>query len=199
MKNHKLIIGITGTHASGKDTVALRICERYSAENYSTGDEVRHEATKLLLDHSRFNLFTLGNKLREEFGSHVLALRALNRAHKHADIALITGIRNVGEIEYLRKNSNFYLIAVDGPIGVRYQRATARKRIGEGKTLDEFRVSEEKEMNAGGSGQQLTPCMKLADYFILNNESLEKLFERTDEVAKAIMYASDHSHKVETA
>jgi len=181
----KTIIGITGTHASGKDTVAEYISKKYNLKGYSTADEVRYEATKLGLDHSRANLFVLANKIRDKFGKGELAKRALNRAE--SNIALVTSLRNVGEIEYLQKQSNFYLISVDGPIEIRYERAKNRERIGDGKTLEEFRAAEEKEMYASESGQQLIPCMNLADYFVINDGTLERLRARTDEVMKAIL------------
>ncbi len=188
-KTKKIIIGVTGTHASGKDTVADYICKKYELKSYSTSDEIRYEASRLNMDHSRANLFVLANQIREHLGSGELAKRALNRVQLDENMALITSIRNIGEIEYLKKHSNFYLISVDGPISIRFERAAKRERMGDGKTLEDFRMAEEKEMYANGAGQQLTPCMKMADYFIINDGTLEKLNERTDEVMKAILYS----------
>ncbi len=183
----KTIIGVTGTHASGKDTVALYICEKYKLKSYSTSDEIRYEATRLNIDHGRASLFSLANKLRSEFGPGELALRALGRIEE--DLALITAIRNVGEIKYLKKQTNLYLVSVDGPIEVRYERAKIRERLGDGKSLEEFRIAEEREMYASDVGQQLIPCMRLADYFMINDGSLDKLYGRTEEVMKAILHA----------
>ena len=185
MTTRKIIIGVTGTHASGKDTVASYICEKYKLKSYSTSDEIRYEATKLNLDHSRTKMFVLANQLRERFGAGELARRALNRIKE--DMAVITSIRNVGEIEYLKKQTDFYLISVDGPIEIRYERAVKRERLGDGKTLEDFRIGEEREMYASELGQQLIPCMKMADYFVINDGTIEKLDIRTEEVMKAIM------------
>ena len=187
-ENIKIIIGVTGTHASGKDTVADYICGKYNLKNYSTSDEVRYEATKRGLDHSRANLHDIANEIREKFGTGEWAKRALERMNEN--MAAVTAIRNIGEIEYLKKNSDFYLIAVDAPIEIRYERARGRDRIGDGKTLEEFRLGEERELNAGIAGQQLVPCMRMADYFILNDGTLEDLNNRTEEIMKAIISQS---------
>ena len=181
----KIIIGITGTHASGKDTVADYICQKYNFHNYSTSDEIRYEATARGLDHGRANLHTIANEIRTNFGTGELAKRALARIGEN--ITVVTAIRNIGEINYLKDNSNFYLIAVDAPIEIRYKRAVSRERIGDGKTLIEFRAGEERELDAGVAGQQLIPCMQLADYFILNDGTLEDLNNRTEEIMKAIL------------
>lgn len=185
MMKNKIIIGVTGTHASGKDTVANYICEKYKTNNYSTSEEIGYELTERGMDHSRQNKFALANEIRENFGTSELAKRALGRVKE--DIAVITALRNIGEIDYLKQNSLFYLIAVDAPIDVRYERAVKRERIGDGKSLADFKAGEEKEMNVGVTGQQLLPCMRLADYFILNDGTLDHLKERTEEVLSAIM------------
>lgn len=181
----KLIIGVTGTHASGKDTVADYICKKFNTSNYSTSEEIGYELTERGMDHSRPNKFAVANEIRETLGTGELARRALNRVRE--DIAVVSAIRNIGEIEYLKQNSNFYLIAVDAPIDLRYERAALRERFGDGKTLAEFKAGEEQEINAGEKGQQLVPCMRLADYFIVNDGTLEHLKERIEEILNAIM------------
>lgn len=189
MNSQKTIIGVTGTHASGKDTVAEYICKRYNLKSYSTSDEVRYEATKKGVGHSRAELFGLANKIRTEFGSGELARRALSRASFEEKVALVTGIRNIGEIEYLKENANFQLISVDGPIEVRYERTHKRMRAGEqAMSFEAFREAEDREMNQSEVGQQLIPCMRAADYFIVNDGSLAELESRTNEVVKAILH-----------
>ncbi|MEK7071052.1 MAG: hypothetical protein AAB966_04550, partial [Patescibacteria group bacterium] len=116
MNGKSIIIGVTGTHASGKDTVAEYICKKYNTTNYSTSEEIGYELTTRGMDHSRPNKFTVANEIRETLGTGELAKRALIRVKE--DIAVVSALRNIGEIEYLKQNSNFYLIAVDAPIGV---------------------------------------------------------------------------------
>ncbi len=186
----KTIIGITGTLASGKDTVAEYICKKYNLKSYSTSDEVRHEATKRGLEHGRANMLKIANQVRADLGLGELAKRAIERVPTNEMIALVTGIRNMGEIEYLKEQTNFYLISVDGPIDIRYKRAKNRKRIGDGTTFEAFRKSEEVELynkDVGKHGIELISCMRAADYFMVNDGTLEDLNTRTDEVVKAIL------------
>lgn len=190
MENKKTIIGVTGTLASGKDTVADHISKNYNIKSYSTSDEVRYEATKRGVDHTRASLVEVANSIRAEFGLGELAKRALERVTADDQISLITGIRNTGEVKYLKENSNFLLISIDGPIEVRYERAKQRGRIGDGTTFEDFRVSEERELSnkeVGEHGIELLPCMRMADFFIINDGSLDELKTRVDEVVKAIL------------
>jgi len=187
--NNKLIIGVTGTHASGKDTVAGYICKKFNTTDYSTSAEIGYELDSRGMDQSRPNKFTVANELREALGTGELAKRALGRVRE--DIAVVSAIRNIGEIEYLKENSKFYLIAVDAPIDMRYDRAVKRERIGDGKTLAEFKAGEEQEIDAGITGQQLVPCMRLADYFIVNDGTIETLGERIEEILNAIIARSE--------
>ncbi len=163
----KTVIGITGTHASGKDTVAEYFCQRYKMKDYSTSTEIGYELTERGMDHSRPNKVVVANELREKFGAGELARRCLARATE--EILVVSAIRNVGEITYLRENSNFFLISVDAPIELRYERVKKRERFGDGKTFKEFKAGEDRERDAGPTGQQLFPCMALADFSIVND------------------------------
>jgi len=175
----KIVIGITGTLGSGKDTAAEYVCRRYKTQDYSTSTEIGYELTKRGMDHSRPNKVVVANELREKFGTGELARRCLARATE--EILVISAIRNVGEIEYLRENSNFFLISVDAPIELRYERITKRERLGDGKTFEDFKVSEDRERNAGPTGQQLFPCMALADFTVINDSDLETFSRRIDQ------------------
>lgn len=169
----RVVIGVTGTHASGKDTVAGLICERFETKDYSTSTEIGHELSLRGMDHSRANKVSVGNELRKRFGPGELARRALARASE--SFVVISAIRNVGEIEYLRQNSCFFLISVDAPIELRYKRSCHRERFGDGKTFSDFRALEDRERDAGATGQQLFPCMALADFSIVNDSTPEHL------------------------
>ena len=169
----KIVIGITGTHGSGKDTAAEKICRRYKTKDYSTSTEIGYELTERGMDHSRPNKVVVANELREKFGAGELARRSLSRATE--EIIVISAIRNVGEIEYLREHSNFFLISVDAPIELRYERVSKRERFGDGKTFEEFKAGEDRERDAGPTSQQLFPCMALADFSIVNDSDLENL------------------------
>lgn len=182
------VIGITGTNASGKDTVAEYLVEKYGFKNYSLSDEIRFELTKKGLEHTRDNMIRVGNEIRENFDANELAIRAVKRIKEGGfEDVTITSIRNPAEIEEIKKNfSNFKLIFVDAPIELRYERSRPRGRVGDGESLGDFRVKEALEMEGGEKGQRLIACSKLADFSIINDGDLEMLFEKTEKIILSI-------------
>lgn len=111
-----MIIGVTGTKASGKGEVA----ELFKGKGFiylSLSDRVREEAMgRGLLNYTIKELQDIGNELREKFGNGVLVSRTLKMMEKSRNY-VIDGIRNLGEIKELRKEKDFFLIAVDAPPG----------------------------------------------------------------------------------
>jgi dephospho-CoA kinase len=185
----KVIIGVTGTISGGKDAVAEYICGKYNLKNYSLSDTIRAEATKRGQDHSRETLFALGNELRAGFGPEELAKRVLGLINER--VAVVTSIRNLGEVAYFKENTNFYFISVDAPIELRYQRSIDRNRAGDSKTFEDFKDAEEKEMAGDKTKQQLVACMRAGDFFVINDGTLEKLYDRVDEIMKSILLSAN--------
>lgn len=168
-------IGLTGLNASGKGTVADYLKEK-GYVYYSLSDIVREEATVLGLDHSRENLIYTGNKLRDEHGASILAARIVEKINlQKPDLTVIDSIRNLAEIRELRKKQGFFLIGVDAPVEIRFERSKNRGRIGFEKTLKDFIEIEEKENSLDPNKQQLFECLKKADAVIQNNGTIKDL------------------------
>ncbi len=182
------VIGITGTNASGKDTVAEYLVQKYSFKNFSLSDEIRFELTKRGLEHSRDNMIRVGNEIRENFNANELAIRAIKRIKDDgSEKIVITSIRNPAEPEEIKKNFyDFKLIFVDAPIELRYERSTSRGRAGDGESLADFEAKEALELDGGEKGQRLIACSKLADFSIINDRDLLYLEEQTDKVIEKL-------------
>jgi dephospho-CoA kinase len=167
----KLCVGLTGPNASGKGEVA-----RFLGENgfslHSLSDVVREEATRQGLDHSRENLIATGTSLRQIHGEGVLAERTLPKLTDHS---VVDSIRNPGEIRVLKTLPCFFLLGVDAPVALRFERSRKRGRIGDGETLQEFQRKEELEKSSHGPGQQLDVCFRMADQVVVNDDTLESL------------------------
>src|SRR3989344_3159820 len=73
-----MIIGLTGKNASGKGKAANYLKAK-GFVYYSLSDELREEATKKKLEHSRDNLISLGNELRKKYGPNYLAQQINNK------------------------------------------------------------------------------------------------------------------------
>ena len=161
-----MIIGLTGTKASGKGSVANLLQEKGFAYS-STSDRVREEAvSRGLEDYTIEQLQDIGNELRETHGTGVLAKMTLEKL-KGEENSVIDGIRNLGEIEVLRQQPNFYLIGVDAPQEIRFSRLLHRGRASDPKTWEGFLEMEARDHGKGekSSGQQTKACIGEADYF----------------------------------
>jgi len=178
-----MIIGLTGTFAAGKDTVAEHLITK-GFEHYSCGDQIREIAEERGITQSRDILRELGNELRDQEGSDYLAKRIIEQKAK-TDKVVISGIRQPGEIKYLRSLGNFFLIAVDAPVEVRFERMKERGRIGDPRTLEEMVEKERQEMeSAGPNAQRIHECMLMADALVINDGDIENLDQKIDEILK---------------
>ena len=179
-----MIIGITGTNTSGKDTVADYLRDKFGFKNYSLSDEIRYELTSRGMDHSRENMIVAGNEIRQKFEANELAVRVVKRIRSdETEKVIVTSVRNPAEVSELKKNfPNFKLLFVDAPIELRYERSRARGRIGDGESLGDFRAKEAVELDGGEKGQRLIACSKLADLSIMNDGSLDDLKKKIESV-----------------
>lgn len=185
-----MIIGLTGTLAAGKGTVA-KILQEKGFIYHSLSDAIREEADNRGVERTRENLQALGNELRKTHGAGVLAIKTIQKLIKGQNTA-IDSIRNTAEIKELRKNPEFFLIGVDADIKIRFERASKRQREKEAMTLQGFIASEKKELTKKGTGQQLGECMKKADAIIKNETSLRELREKLE---KALEQAAKKTYR----
>ena len=141
------IIGLAGTFASGKDTLANYLVEKYGYLHISTADMVRGEAMKRYGSIERPILHKTATAVRQTEGAGAFAQRALDEAAGRP--VIISGIRSLGERDVLRKQGAL-IVFVDAPVEVRYERMRSRQRDQETQlSLDEFRANEQREWYGG--------------------------------------------------
>jgi dephospho-CoA kinase len=165
-----MIIGITGPMASGKTTV-IEALKKLDYKVVTLSDMVREEAQRCGIPEERESLMSVGQSLRSEFGAGVLAKRAIEKIkEKGGDMWVVDGIRNPAEVEELRKQPNFILIANTAPEDKIVERIFFRKRSDD--TLDKEAICKKlrREMGEGEppDGQQVGKCIKMADYVFEN-------------------------------
>ena len=166
-----MIIGLTGKNASGKGEAANYLKSK-GFVYYSLSDIIREEATKRGLDHSRDNLIKIGNELRQNFALNYLAQQINLKISNHKKIFpkenffVVDSIRSPFEAKELMKNKNFTLVGIDAPIETRFRRLLERNRIGDAKTLEDFKLQEERENLKSDTNQQLNETFKLSQEII---------------------------------
>lgn len=177
-----MIIGLTGSFCSGKDTVADYLVKEKGFTHYSLSDVIRDEIRRRGQQVTRDTLVKTGTELRTRYGYQVLARRVLRKLKKGKNY-IITSIRHSGEVAALRKNKGFRLIFVDAPSRVRFNRMTARKRENDPSTYRDFLALERKESQTKGAGQQLGKCRECADLRINNAGSdISRLYKAVDKL-----------------
>lgn len=183
-----MIIGLTGRIASGKGVVSDYLKSK-GFEYFSLSNEVREEAKARSMEITRQNLQNLGNEMRANYGRGVLALKVIKRMNETGiKEAIIDGIRNPEEVTALKNefNGGFYLISVDAPQKMRFERVNSRSRESDPKNWDDFLAVDRRDFGESiDSGQQVGKCMSMAYLSLINdstiedfNKKIEKLLER---------------------
>lgn len=172
-----LLIGLTGTNGAGKGEAAAFLVSR-GYEYHSLSDVIRDVLAAEGLEPSRDNLIRKGNALRREGGLDVLARRIVTRIRGRA---VIDSIRNPLEIEFLRTQPGFILIALDAPPALRFERVAKRGRNESAPDLASFLRKEEEENGSDPGAQQLGRCMVLADRILINDGTLDDLHRKLEE------------------
>lgn len=183
-----MFLGFTGPNASGKGEAIKYLVERKKFIASSLSDILRDEAKLRGKEPVRDNLIIIGNELRNNEGPAVLAARTIKKI-KNSPQAVIDSIRNVYEIEELRKNlPGFKLIGISADVKTRFERSLKRARPGDAATIEDFIKKEEKENTADEKAQQLSRCYDLADIKIDNSGTFEQLTGKLDSILKELEY-----------
>jgi dephospho-CoA kinase len=170
------LIGLTGPNGAGKGEVAAFFVSRgYSYRSLS--DIIREKLASVGLPSGRDNLIAKGNELRRTGGPDVLARLTLRNIQGRT---VIDSIRNPAEVECLRKEDGFILLAIDAPPALRFERVLRRGRDESAATLDDFIRKEVEEMGANPEAQQIHRCLEMADAVIMNDGALDDLHRRLE-------------------
>lgn len=172
-----MIIGLTGPMASGKSTV-VEALKKWEFKLITLSDMIREEAVKQNIPQERENLMAIGQRLRKEYGAGILAERALKKAIQSGGKQwVIDGIRNPAEVEALRKNPEFILIANTAPEDLIISRIFSRKRPDDTLKEEAIRHKLRREWGEGEppDGQQVGKCVAMADYVFENTMPIEQV------------------------
>jgi len=187
---HVKAIGITGTIASGKDTVKDIMAKRLSCYQVNLSNAIRGEIEKKKKVFSRETMQEMGNELRQKYGTFVLVKVSTEFMSRDKPYLIVYGIRNPGEAEWLKKTygPDFILVGIDAQQQTRFERVQKRARPIDAKTWEDFLKMDERDQGAGEPpyGQQVRKCIEMADVVIQNDGDEAQLAEKVEEVFSRI-------------
>lgn len=185
-----IIIGVVGQIASGKGVLVDILIKEFNFVSFSLSRIVHEELKKKnIKDFTRETMQETGNKLRCEYGDDVLARRAIERLKRQKNNrVVIEGIRNPGEIEFLKKNPSFVLIGVKSKRELRFERLLSRAKPWDAKNWNNFVKIDRQDLGAGQvkSGQQVGKCLAYCNYVLTNNKDLKDFQKKVNELMKHV-------------
>ncbi len=181
-----IVIGITGTLGAGKGSVVKYLVENKGYLHFSVREFLADVILTSKETVNRDSLTHTANKLRAIYGPAYITDQLFKRASATGKNCIIESIRTPGEIVSLRKEKGFILLAVDADIHTRYQRIIQRGSETDQVSLDTFKSNEQREMHARDPNKQnLSACISMADYIIMNNGSIADLEQSVDAFLKS--------------
>jgi len=171
-----MIIALTGTNGSGKDTVAELLVSR-GFKRYSCSDVIREHCKKQGINLDRENLIATGNTLREAHGPGYLGRVVAERiALEKPSNAVVVSIRHPAEVESLKEiKDHFTLLFVDANVRTRYGRICVRQNEMDTVDFETFKDQEHREFTGSGVQQQILKVKDMANSVLMNDGDLHEL------------------------
>jgi deoxycytidylate deaminase/dephospho-CoA kinase len=176
------VIGLTGPFGSGCTTTAgiLSAQRGYTSFLLSSIITNRWKEKHSGRSPQRADLQALGNEIRmtsKNPGALAeIAIGDLERSPIEMKLIVIDGIRNIGEIEFLRERfgRRFYLFALECPASERWVRIK-EVYAKNGLTIEDFlRDNEQDRLQEYAHGQQVQLCVDKADVLLSNDKNVVK-------------------------
>ncbi len=178
----KIILGLVGEIAAGKDTVAAYLAKHYHSETISFSQPLREICDLLLLEQSRQNMVWLGHDLRQRFGGDILA-RAITKqvAESSAKMICLPNVRLDLDIKYLKKMPGFVLAGITADEKTRFKRLKTRGQNTDDKTKTWSQFKKDALLPTEASIRKI---INTAKYQLDNNGSLKDLYTQVDKIIK---------------
>lgn len=174
-----MIIGVTALARAGKDTFADYLFSKYGFPKLNMSDVIAEELVRRGLEPTKDNRSLLGDEWRKQYGMDIVIRKTLEKAQSYDNI-IITGVRSVEEVDFLRKNSkSFCLVALVADLDVRF----ARRDNLDPETLKGFTARDERDVQKKGLGKVIDK----ADYTLINNyKTAEEFYKDIDALLQKI-------------
>ncbi|RZN37868.1 MAG: flagellar hook-basal body complex protein FliE [Methanophagales archaeon ANME-1-THS] len=173
------VLAFVGAPAAGK-TEAASVAREMGVPVITMGDVIRDELRRRGLSLNDENAGRIAHELRAHEGMDAIAKRCIPRIRRveatgaqraKKKVIVIDGIRGIAEVERFKTEfgTDFVLIRIDAPLGLRYERITRRRRGDDLLSLEGFKEREERENRWG-----MREAMEKADKVVKNEGSLDE-------------------------
>ena len=174
-----LVIGITGTLGAGKGTLVDYLLREKNFQHYSVRQYLIKEIEHRGLEVNRDNMVLVANELRSINSPSYIIEELYKEAHHLGKNSVIESIRTPGEVEYLKKQGDFLLLAVDADPVKRFERIQLRKSSTDQVDFTTFISNEQREFTSSDPNKQnLKKCIEMADVVLTNNNSVDDLSDQ---------------------
>ncbi len=178
------VIGIVGPIGSGKDTAADYIAQKYGYIVFSFRDMIAELMKKEGIEPNRENMQAFSREKRDAEGEDVFSKALLNKITvSKCEKALVKELRTAGDVKTLKGHfkSGMKIIKVAAPETLRFERMKARQRLGDPKTIEEFRAQEKREEEIG-----YTKAFNFTDFIVFNTGTKEDLYAQIDKTMASL-------------
>jgi dephospho-CoA kinase len=178
--NKKIVIGLAGMIASGKDTVADYVVKKYDGQSVSFSQPLRDILNRIFLPINRINLSKLAQTLVDNFGGDVLSYTITEEIKKNPkQIFILPNIRRESDYACLIKEPSFdfYLVGLNTDMRTCYDRLITRGQNvdDKSKTWEDFQKDLLLSTEVG-----IADLVKKSTHQLSNNSSLEDLYKSID-------------------
>ncbi|MDP3957043.1 MAG: AAA family ATPase [bacterium] len=176
----KIIIGVAGEIASGKDTVGQYIAEKYDALPLRFSQPLRDILDRIGLEQNRENFAKLSLYLRKAFGEDILSKIILAEAEKSPkNLVVVDGVRRLPDIIHMESNEHFYFVYVDVSPEKRYERLIKRRQNADDATKTPVQFDKDAKLE---TELQIHDLKERADFVINNDGTVEELHTQVDKI-----------------
>jgi dephospho-CoA kinase len=181
-----MILGITGTNGAGKGTVVDYLVQKKGFIHYSVRDLIIEEVERRGLELNRINIGETGTDMRRLHEPAYFTNTFIERATDAGQSAIIIeSIRTLAEADNIRAYKGF-MVGVDAPVALRYERITSRGTVTDKVSLEEFHDQEDREYRPKDlddpTQMNVLGVLASADYTLVNEGTLEELHAKIDEM-----------------
>ena len=181
----KIIIGLAGQIASGKDTIAAYIAEKYNSVTVSFSAPLRSILNRLYMPIDREHLSGMAQCLIDKFGTDVLS-RTIAKEIEASDkqIFVLPNIRREADYSQLEHNPGFVLVGINTDLKNCYDRLIKRgqNEDDKNKTWEQFQKDLQLSTEVSIAGLIKKSTIKLD-----NNGSLEDLYKQIDKMMSDLL------------